>query len=158
MPNYDPESLKKVKDAMLDKGLTCNITQFSETTKTAKDAASAIGCSIEQIGKSIVFRTCVTNKPILVLASGSNRVNEKTLEGYVGEQVIKADAEFVKENTGFVIGGVPPLGHSKKIDIFIDKDLLIYNEIWVAAGSSNTVFKMNKNDLLKISSLVINIK
>jgi len=158
MPHDLPESSKKVESALLEQGFHCPIVQFSSTTKTSKDAAAAIGCTLEQIGKSIVFKTRHTNKPVLVLASGPNRVNEKTLELYVGEPVDKADANFVKESTGYAIGGVPPLGHAHPVDIFIDEDLLKCEEVWTAAGTSNSVFKICRNDLLKIPAKVINIK
>jgi prolyl-tRNA editing enzyme YbaK/EbsC (Cys-tRNA(Pro) deacylase) len=101
------------------------------STRTALEAAQAIGCRVEQIAKSLVFQGKTTNRPVLVVASGVNRVNEKKLRDLLSEPVKKADAEFVREHTGFAIGGVPPAGLSKPLETFIDEDLFKYEEICV---------------------------
>jgi prolyl-tRNA editing enzyme YbaK/EbsC (Cys-tRNA(Pro) deacylase) len=145
-----------VAQALLELGIQCHIVEFPVTTKTSKDAALAIGCKIEQIGKSIVFKT-KSNRPIIVLASGPSRVNEQLLELYVREPVTIADAAFVREKTGYAIGGVPPLGHTEKIFVFIDEELLKNEEIWAAAGTPFSVFKISRNDLLKIPGKIIRI-
>lgn len=94
------------------------------------------------------------------MASGPNRVNEKTIESHVGEKIIKADANFVRDITGFAIGGIPPIGHAKKIDfIFIDEDLLTFDSVWAAAGTPNAVFNLRSKDLLDLThGKVISIK
>jgi prolyl-tRNA editing enzyme YbaK/EbsC (Cys-tRNA(Pro) deacylase) len=145
-----------VAEALRELGIDFKIVEFPENTRTSQDAALAIGCKLEQIGKSIVFRT-KSGKAVIVLASGPTRINEHMLELYVREPVSKADASFVKEKTGYAIGGVPPVGYSGKIDVYIDEDLLKCEEIWAAAGTSHSVFRISKNDLLKIPGKVIRI-
>jgi prolyl-tRNA editing enzyme YbaK/EbsC (Cys-tRNA(Pro) deacylase) len=98
-----------------------------------------------------VFQGKTTKRPLLVVASGANRVNEKRLRDLLSEPVRKADAEFVREHTGFAIGGVPPAGLSQPMDIFIDEDLFKYEEIWAAAGTPHAVFKLTAEDLVKIT-------
>lgn len=145
--NVLSKSAQSVQDALSKKGLQCKVVQLSESTRTAQQAAETIGCEVAQIVKSLIFRTKLSNKPILVLASGVNRVNEKMIEEQVGEQIAKADADFVREVTGFAIGGIPPVGHKQKIDTFIDQDLLAFQEVWAAAGTPNAVFSLQAKDL-----------
>ncbi|MGI5826309.1 MAG: YbaK/EbsC family protein [Patescibacteria group bacterium] len=147
------------KDEVLKKmGFDFEVKEFPQTTRTAQEAADAIGCSVSQIAKSIIFKGNQTQKPYLVIASGSNRVNEKVIEEKVGEAVEKADADFVRQKTGFVIGCVAPFGHKEPMLTFIDEDLLRFQEIWASAGTPNTVFKLTPRELQKISGgKVINI-
>lgn len=142
---------KKIKDFLLSKGINLEVKEISDSTRTSQEAANSIGCSIAQIAKSIVFKGNTTGRPILIIASGANRVDEKKIEPYVNEPLIKADADFVKSETGFAIGGVPPFSHKKEIIKFIDKDLLNYKTVWAAAGNSNSVFSITPQDLIKIS-------
>jgi prolyl-tRNA editing enzyme YbaK/EbsC (Cys-tRNA(Pro) deacylase) len=133
--------------------------EMPQTTRSAAEAATAIGCNVEQIAKSLVFKTKQTGKPILVIASGVNRVKEKRIETVLGERLDKADADFVREHTGFAIGGVPPVGHASSFDIFIDEDLLQYEEIWAAAGTPFAVFRLTPADLVKMTGgQVITVK
>ncbi|MCB1045475.1 MAG: YbaK/EbsC family protein [Acidobacteria bacterium] len=134
---------QKVQDALSQFGLELQVVELAASTRTSQDAAAAIGCDVGQIVKSLVFRGRESHIPILVVASGSNRVNEKTIKALVGEAIEKPDADYVRQRTGFVIGGVPPLGHTEKIRTFIDEDLLQYDEIWAAAGTPNAVFRLN---------------
>ena len=120
-----------------------------QTTRTASDAAKAIGCELGQIAKSLVFR--VGEYPLLVIASGTNRVNEAALAKEIGGAITKADAEFVRERTGFAVGGVPPLGHRMPIRTLIDEDLLRFERIWAAAGTPNAVFELFSADLPRIT-------
>ncbi|HJZ24210.1 MAG TPA: YbaK/EbsC family protein [Candidatus Babeliales bacterium] len=145
------KSVEKVQAALTHFGIATKITQFPEGTRTAQEAAAAIGCSVAQIVKSIIFCTEKNNSPILVLTSGINRVDEKMIEQALGEKIKKASADFVKEVTGFAIGGVPPVGHAQKITTFIDKDLLHYQEVWAAAGTPYTVFCLISSDLSRIT-------
>jgi prolyl-tRNA editing enzyme YbaK/EbsC (Cys-tRNA(Pro) deacylase) len=140
-------SAKKVQDALISHGLTCQVQELPSTTRTAQEAAQTIGCQVGQIVKSLVFMGKQTQKPILVVASGSNRVNEKKLSKLVSEPIKRANADFVREKTGFAIGGVPPVGHSECLETFIDEDLLKFQTIWAAAGTPNAVFKLTPNDL-----------
>ncbi len=102
-------AVARVQQALLKKGLAIEIKEFSESTRTANEAAAVIGCDVAQIIKSLLFRTVATNQPILILVSGKNRVNERLMEAIVGEKMVKADADFTREVTGFAIGGIPPL-------------------------------------------------
>jgi prolyl-tRNA editing enzyme YbaK/EbsC (Cys-tRNA(Pro) deacylase) len=145
------ESAQKVQDALIRLGVTCKVVELPGSTRTAQEAAQAVGCRVEQIAKSLVFQGKTTNRPVLVVASGANRVNEKKLRDLLSEPVKKADADFVREHTGFAIGGVPPAGLSKPMDIFIDEDLFKYEEIWAAAGTPHAVFKLTAQDLLNVT-------
>lgn len=151
MPNRLNTCVRKVEKALEVHGLACQVLKMKETTRSAQDAANSLGCRVEQIVKSLVFMTKKTRKPILVLASGANRVNPKKLRNFLSEPIKMADPDFVRSKTGFVVGGVPPLGHSSSLNTFIDEDLLKYPEIWAAAGSSNTMFKLSPDDLQKIT-------
>jgi prolyl-tRNA editing enzyme YbaK/EbsC (Cys-tRNA(Pro) deacylase) len=154
------KSAQSVQVALQRKGLECIVVEFSESTRTAQDAALAIGCDVAQIVKSLIFTTKETYKPVLVLASGPNRVNEKIIESYLGEKIVKADADFVRDITGFAIGGIPPIGHKQQIDfIFIDEDLLALDSLWAAAGTPNSVFNVKSKDLLEMTGgEVVSIK
>jgi len=154
------KSAQSVQDALATKGLTCRVVELSESTRTAQDAAKAIGCDVRQIVKSLVFKTRMSLRPVLILASGPNRVNEQLIESLVGEKIIKADADFTREVTGFAIGGIPPIGHKQLIDLtFIDEDLLKFEEIWAAAGTPNAVFALKGKDLVEMTQgNVINIQ
>ena len=142
---------QKVQDTLKARGFTCQVVELPDTTRSAKEAAQAIGCQVGQIVKSLVFKSKHTHKPILVVASGPNRVNEKKIGEFVSEPIAKADADFVRNRTGFVIGGVPPVGHSEQLETFIDEDLLQYEEIWAAAGNPNAVFKLTPDELEKMT-------
>ncbi len=154
------KSAQSVQDVLKSKGLECRVVELTDSTRTAIDAALAIGCEVAQIAKSLIFKTKATNTPILVLASGPNRVNESVIESHVGEKITKADADFTRDVTGFAIGGIPPVGHQQKIDfIFIDEDLLTFDNLWAAAGTPNAVFNLKGKDLLALTSgKVISIK
>lgn len=136
------KSAQSVQDALSKKGLEAKVVELPASTRTAEDAAKAIGCQVAQIAKSLIFRTKHTNRPVLILASGINRVNEKTIARAIGEEITKADADFTREVTGFAIGGIPPVGHKQKIETYIDEDLLQYKELWAAAGTPNAVFSL----------------
>ncbi|MGH8003479.1 MAG: YbaK/EbsC family protein, partial [Limisphaerales bacterium] len=132
-------------------GLDNEIRELPATTRTAPEAATAIGCQAAQIAKSLVFKTRATGRGVLVIASGVNRVDEKKVAALLGEPIERADADFVREKTGFAIGGVPPVGHSERLETFIDEDLLQYGTIWAAAGTPNAVFQSTPSELVKIT-------
>lgn len=144
-------SAQKVQDVLKDLGFSNQVIELESTTRTSAEAAQAVGCRVEQIAKSIVFQGKHTRKPILVIASGVNRVNEKKIAEFISEPLGKADADYVRKQTGFVIGGVPPIGHLEKLEIFIDEDLLQYEEIWAAAGNPNAIFMLTPSDLVKMT-------
>lgn len=146
------KSAKAVQEALVQQGLPIEVVELSASTRTATDAAEALNCTVAQIVKSLLFRSKTTNQPILILASGVNRVNEKTIEKILGEAITKADADFTREITGFAIGGVPPIGHKQKIHhIFIDEDLLKLKTLWAAAGTPNAVFSLDANALEQLT-------
>ena len=152
MPNSDTlsASAQKVQDALLSKGVACRVVELPASARSAKEAAQAIGCRVEQIVKSLVFRGKHSNKAILALVSGSNRVNERKLSTFAAEPIRKADADFVREKTGFAIGGVPPVGHAEPLETFLDEDLLRYEKIWAAAGTPHAVFELTPSELKSI--------
>ena len=145
-------SAQRVQNALLKLGLTLQVVELPDSTRSAAEAAEAIGCSVGQIAKSLIFKTRMSEEPVLVIASGPNRVDEKKVAALVGEMIIKADADFVRQNSGFAIGGVPPIGHIQPITTFIDEDLLLYDEIWAAAGTPNAVFRLTGDALLRATS------
>jgi prolyl-tRNA editing enzyme YbaK/EbsC (Cys-tRNA(Pro) deacylase) len=128
-----------------------DIKEFSETTRTSAEAAAAIGCTVAQIAKSVVFRAVGLNRAVLVMASGANRVDEKLVAAAVGDRIAKADAAFVRDKTGFAIGGVAPVGHTEKPVTLIDEDLLQHAEIWAAAGTPNSVFRLTPEALIAMT-------
>ena len=127
------------------------MVEHSESTRTAQEAAARAGCELGQIVKSLIFKGKDSSKPILILASGPNRVNEKRIAEYAGEAIIKPDADFVRAVTGFVIGGVPPIGHAQKMETYLDEDFLQYTTIWAAAGTPNAIFELKTGDLQKMT-------
>ena len=146
-----PNALK-VQQALDYFGLSLQVMELPESTRTAQEASVAIGCDIGQIVKSLVFKGKRSGKGILVIASGANQVSEKKVETILGEPLGKADAEFVRAQTGFPIGGVPPLAHALPLLTLIDEDLLQYDQIWAAAGTPHAVFQLTPHNLLKITS------
>jgi len=152
-------SAQKVQDALVNRGFHLQVVELPQTTRTSKEAAQAIGCRVEQIAKSLIFKGKETSQPVLVIASGTNRVNEANLSARLGEMVEKPDADYVLLRTGFVIGGVAPLGHTQPLRTYVDEDLLQYEEIWAAAGNPFAVFQLTPEDLLAMTGgEVISVK
>jgi len=145
-------SALKVQQALAALGMHLEVIELPDSTRTSQDAAQAVGCQVGQIAKSIIFQALPSHRPILVIVSGPNRVNEKVLGGLVNEEISKADADFVRSRTGFVIGGVPPVGHAEQLETYIDQDLLQYNEIWAAAGTPHAVFRLTPVDLIRMTT------
>lgn len=152
-------SSQKVQDILDSLGYQCSVQESPVTSRTAADAAALVGCDVGQIVKSLIFRGGTTSKPILVLTSGSNRVNEQLISSYAIESIQRADPEFVRNVTGFAIGGVPPIGHKQSMDTYIDEDLLQHAEIWAAAGTPNSLFRLTPQDLVKMTAgRIVNVK
>jgi prolyl-tRNA editing enzyme YbaK/EbsC (Cys-tRNA(Pro) deacylase) len=145
-------SARRVQEALSAAGVACQVVELPESTRSAADAAKAIGCRVEQIVKSLVFRGRNTGRPILALVSGANRVDESKLSALASEPIAKADAEFVRQRTGYAIGGVPPVGHSQALTTFIDVDLLLHDEIWAAAGTPHAVFRLTPGELQRMTA------
>lgn len=144
-------SARKVQETLNRLGFACRVLEFAESTRTAQEAADRVGCRLGQIVKSLIFKGLESGKPVLVLTSGSNRVDEKRIGLYAGEPIGRADADFVRTITGFAIGGVPPVGHLQKMETYLDEDLLQYATIWAAAGTPNAVFELTPGDLQKMT-------
>ena len=140
-------SAQKIQDLLTTLGYPYTVIEHAESTRTAQEAADRAGCALGQIVKSLIFKGKESGKPILVLTSGANRVDEKRISGYAGEPIGKADADFARTVTGFVIGGVPPIGHLQKMETYIDEDFLGYPTIWAAAGTPNAIFELKTADL-----------
>lgn len=152
-------SALKVQAALHALGLECQVVELPGSTRTAVEAAQAVGCTVGQIVKSLVFCTKGSQRPLLALVSGSNRVDEKKLAALAGEAIEKASADFTRLHTGYAIGGVPPLGHTEALQTFIDEDLLQYAEVWAAAGTPHAVFRVAPRDLVRASAgQVVGIK
>ena len=140
-------SAQKIQDLLNSLNYDYTVIEHAESTRTAQEAADRAGCELGQIVKSLIFKGKESGKPILVLTSGANRVDEKRISGYAGEAIGKADADFARAVTGFVIGGVPPIGHIQKMETYIDEDFLGYPTIWAAAGTPNAIFELKTADL-----------
>jgi prolyl-tRNA editing enzyme YbaK/EbsC (Cys-tRNA(Pro) deacylase) len=151
MDNYKKKilslSAQRIQDSLLALGFNFEVIEFQESTRTSAEAAARVGCQIGQIVKSLIFRGKSSGKPLLVLTSGSNRVDESRISCYAGETIERADAEFVHATTGFAIGGVPPFGQVQPMETYLDEDLLQYRKIWAAAGTPNAVFELNPDVL-----------
>ncbi len=131
-------------------GPAFEVVEFEASTRTSEDAAAAIGCSVAEIAKSLVFRTAA-GRPVLVIASGTNRVDEKKVRALLGEKIERADADFVRSATGYAIGGVPPLAHATQPVVLIDRDLEAFAAVWAAAGTPNAVFRITPADLMRLT-------
>ncbi len=145
-------SAQRVQDELRRRGAACEVVEHAEPTRTAQEAAERAGCSIGQIVKSLVFRGAESGKPILVLTSGANRVDEKRIAERAGEPIVRADPDFVRAVTGFAIGGVPPLAHASPMVTYIDEDLLGYDSIWAAAGTPNAIFRLTPDELRRLTA------
>ena len=128
-------------------GPSFTVVEFDESTHTAQEAADAIGCQLAQIAKSILFRSA-GGRPVLVIASGTNRVDEKKVKALLGEKLERASPDFVKEMTGFEVGGVPPLAHAQPCKVYVDEDLKAFPTLWAAGGTPNAVFEIEFEELV----------
>jgi prolyl-tRNA editing enzyme YbaK/EbsC (Cys-tRNA(Pro) deacylase) len=146
---------RRFQDAMQQLGFTFQVLELEQSTRTAAEAAQAIGCQVEQIVKTLVFRALASNRAVIIAASGGNRVNEKLISTWLGENIVKGDAEFVRRQTGYVIGGVPPMGYDEALLTIIDQDLLRHQEIWAAAGTPHAVFKLCPQDLVHFTAGIV---
>ncbi len=152
-------SAQKVQNALTELGYTGQVVEHEASTRTAVEAAQAAGCEVGQIVKSLVFRLLPANEPVLVLVSGPNRVHEKHLGRLLGGVLERADADYVREVSGYAIGGVPPVGHKTPLKTYVDEDLLQYATVWAAAGTPNAVFEVSPRELVRISNgTVVSVK
>jgi prolyl-tRNA editing enzyme YbaK/EbsC (Cys-tRNA(Pro) deacylase) len=140
-----------VQEALAAAGFPNRVVLFDHPTRTAADAAAALGCAVGQIAKSLVFRRANGNEPVLVIASGAHRVDERKLSEALGMPIEKADADYVREVTGFAIGGIAPIGHRQPLETLLDPALLEHSDIWAAAGHPNTVFRLTPDELVRMT-------
>ena len=145
-----PASAPSALKVQASLGPRFTVLEFDAPTRTAEDAAAAIGCTVAEIAKSLIFRA-ERGRSVLVVASGVNRVDEKKAAALIGERLGRADADFVRVKTGFAIGGVPPIGHATAPVVLIDEDLMRLTEIWAAAGTPNAVFRLTPADLVALT-------
>lgn len=141
------DSANRVQDFLLKKGFSFEVKELPSSTRTAQEAADSIGCAVAQIAKSLVFREKESHLPILIIASGSNRVDLAKIETETGLKLGRADGNYVKERTGYAIGGIPPVGHNEPLETILDIDLKQYDVIWAAAGTPFAVFQLKPTDL-----------
>jgi prolyl-tRNA editing enzyme YbaK/EbsC (Cys-tRNA(Pro) deacylase) len=147
-----PGSARRVQDALDRYGLRGRVQELPQSTRTAVEAARAVGCEVSQIVKSLIFRGRDSGRPVLAVVSGANRVSEQRLGEVAGEPVARADARYVREHTGFAIGGVAPLAHPAPISTFIDRDLVGLDRLWAAAGTPKALFHLSPDELATVST------
>jgi len=145
------QSAARFQEAITGLGFAGRVVQLETTTRTARDAAQAIGCGVGQICKSLLFQGELSGEPVLVIASGANRVDENQIGEIVAEPVGMAQADYVRERSGYAIGGVPPFGHPVRLRTIVDADLLQYPTVWAAAGHPRAVFELTPTDLVRVS-------
>lgn len=141
------DSARRVQAALDAQGLALKVREFPASTRTSEEAAAAVGCAVAEIAKSLIFRARETGRPVLIIASGANRVDEKKIALLLGEKIERADPEFVRAKTGYAIGGIPPVGHLEPPVTLLDQDLFQLEVIWAAAGTPNAVFQLTPADL-----------
>ena len=146
-------STERVRQALEAYGAGAKLVYFDQSTRTAAEAATAAGCDVGQIAKSLIFKSRRTERPVLVIARGNARVDERKVADALGEKICRADANFVREKTGFAIGGVAPVGHMGDVVTFIDGGLGNFDKIWVAAGTPNTVFETTLDELVRMTGV-----
>jgi prolyl-tRNA editing enzyme YbaK/EbsC (Cys-tRNA(Pro) deacylase) len=145
------QSAARVQEALRAHGAELVVRELPASTRTAVEAAQAVGCAVECIAKSLIFRGKKSGEPLLVVAGGANRVDTKLVEALVGEPVGMAKPDFVREVTGYAIGGVPPVGHATPLKTLVDQDLMAHVRIWAAAGTPHALFELKPRLLLEIT-------
>ena len=146
-PSELPRAALRVRSALETLGLESDIRVLPDSTRTAPEAAAAVGCELGAIVKSLIFRGAGSGDPVLVLVSGDNRADETRVAEELGEDIERADADFVRAHTGYAIGGVPPVGHPAPLATLVDEDLLRFDVVWAAAGTPRAVFPVSPRAL-----------
>ncbi|WP_242338482.1 MULTISPECIES: YbaK/EbsC family protein [Anaeromyxobacter] len=144
-------SAQRVQDALRGAGFANTVIELPDSARTAAEAAAAVGCDVGQIVKSLLFEAKPSGRAVLVAASGSHRVDEQAVSAVIGERIARASADFVRERTGFAIGGVPPIGHAQPLLAVVDEALLAYERIWAAAGHPHAVFELTPAELVRMT-------
>lgn len=145
-PARHPTALRTAQ-LLHEAGIDAQVVEFEQPTRTSAEAAAAIGCSVAEIAKSIVFRGRQSGQAVVVVASGDNRVSEAKVAALVGEPLGRADADFVREATGYAIGGVAPIGHAQPVKLLLDEDLQRFETVWAAGGTPFSVFPLTPGQL-----------
>jgi len=143
-------SAQRVQDALAGAGLECTVVEHATPARTSAEAAAILGCSVAEIAKSLIFR-CGEQDAVLVIASGANRVDEAKVAAHLGEPIARADAAFVRQATGYAIGGIPPLGHTMPMPVLVDRDLAAFDVVYAAGGTPNALFPIAPADLVRAS-------
>ncbi|MEM7532849.1 MAG: YbaK/EbsC family protein [Chloroflexota bacterium] len=152
-------SAQRVQDTLTQLGVSCEVIELAASTRTSAEAAEAVNCDVGQIAKSLIFQGRESDKAILIIASGANRVNEKRMKAVIGEKLKRPNADFVREQTGYAIGGVPPIGHDHPLITYIDEDLGQYDQIWAAAGHPHALFSLTMDELVRMTDgQVVSVK
>jgi len=146
-----PSKAQRVQDFLRYHGMDTAVVQVASSARTAQEAAEAIECQVEQIVKSLIFKKKPSGEPVLFLVSGRNRLCEKKIKEHLKADIEKAEADFTLQVTGFVIGGIPPFAHLKPLSTYIDEDLLAFETVWAAAGTSHTVFQISPQQLINLT-------
>ena len=149
-PASHPTALRTAQ-LLRDAGADARVVEFEQPTRTSAEAAAAIGCSVAEIAKSIVFRGKVSGLAVVVVASGDNRVSEKKVSAKVDEPLARADADFVRTATGYAIGGVAPIGHAQPVKLLIDEELKRFATVWAAGGTPYSVFPVAPEELRRLT-------
>ena len=149
-PARHPTALR-IAQLLREAGIDTRVVEFEQPTRTSAEAAAAIGCAVGEIAKSVVFRGKTSGQAIVVVASGENRVSETKVAAKVGEPLARADADFVRTATGYAIGGVAPIGHSKPVKLLLDQDLRSFETVWAAAGTPFSVFPLKPDELRSLT-------
>lgn len=149
-PARHPAALR-VAQLLLGAGIDTRVVEFEQPTRTSAEAAEAIGCSIAEIAKSIVFRGRESGQAVVVVTSGVNRVSETKVAASVDEALTRADADFVRASTGYAIGGVAPIGHALAVKLLLDEDLRRFDVVWAAAGTPFSVFPVSPDQLRRLT-------
>ncbi len=150
-PAQHPTALR-TQQYLADAGVTAQVVEFEQPTRSSAEAAAAIGCSVAEIAKSVVFRGKESGQAVVVVASGDNRVSEAKVAALVGEKIGRADADFVREATGYAIGGVAPIGHARPVRLLLDTDLQRFTRLWAAAGTPFSVFPLSPAQLQALTA------
>ena len=145
------KNIDKVEQFLRQHETLYQICTFPDTTRTAEDAARVIGCRVEQIAKSLIFRNSEDGNPLLIIASGGNRVSLEKFQQTTNLKLVNADAKFAKHHTGFPIGGVPPIAHKESIKTYLDRDLLNFDIVWASAGTPDSVFSIQPAELGRLT-------
>ena len=151
-PRTLSDAAQRVQDALAAAGFPNKVRELEVPVRTAAAAAEAVGCTPAQIVKSLVFRRATTGTPVLVVASGAHRVSEARIAALVGEPVTMGPPVFVREVTGYAIGGIPPLGHARAIDTLVDQHLFTLDGLWAAAGHPNSLFPLTPDELVRMTN------